>query len=160
MVWKGDAEALWLRAPKRYEAAISAESLAFLLCSRYLLLSDERSDSIRWATAPISEATGVTQIYSGLSQGDVWPRETRDQKTQRWESCVSSFREYPWICPAPHPGYFYMTKDLELPPRAPEDHFTVWSVWKYFLRFHLILFNSITCYVKLSKVYIFFHTLH
>lgn len=68
------------------EAAIYVGLVAFLLCSCYSFLSDKRTDSICWATALISEASGVTQIYFGLSEGGMWPRETRDRKIWRWES--------------------------------------------------------------------------
>lgn len=73
------------------------ELVALLLCSCYSFLSDKRTDSICWATALISGASGVTQISFGLLQGAMWPRETRDRKRQRWESRGTSCSEYPRI---------------------------------------------------------------
>lgn len=66
-VLDGDARALWLRALKRNNTAIYVELVALLLCSSYSFLSDKRTDSICWATALISEASGAAQINYGLS---------------------------------------------------------------------------------------------
>lgn len=166
-VLKGGAKALWLCTLKRYEAAIYVALVALLLCSRYSFLSDKRTDSTCWATALMSKASGVTQIYFGLSQGGTWPRETRDWKMQRWESCGTSFREYPWISSSM--GIVQCLVQATLKSQK------IWSflhmLWKtisrfdqpYYLKIFPVLpfnFISVICYVKFSKVYIFFHMRH
>lgn len=68
-VLEGDARAFWLCTLKRYEAVIYVELVALLSCLCCSFLSNKRTDSICWATALISEASGVTQIYFGLLRG-------------------------------------------------------------------------------------------
>lgn len=131
---EGDARALWLYALKREKAAIYVEWVALMSCSNYSFLSDKSTHSTSCATALISEASGVTQIYFGLSQGGLWPRQIRDRKTWRWESCSTWFSEYPWtadrmgIAQSLVQGPFKMTKDLELTPYGLEGHFSLISL--------------------------------
>lgn len=149
------------------EAAIYVGLVAFLLCSCYSFLSDKRTDSICWATALISEASGVTQIYFGLSEGGMWPRETRDRKIWRWESYGTCSENIPGF----QAGWALSTALSRLLGNDKRFgasslchgrafHILISLIWMYFPCFHLTLFNSVTCYVRFSEVCVFFHMLH